>query len=625
MTSPYDIDQFIIRKNFLFTDMDSLIEAALQHPTGDAVEIAGSTPNHSLQHDEVTGVEIDAAKLAYDTAGPELQEAATIFHEGPEKHPERFMQAFRALVRVGAPMVNQAIQMTNSLSPEGPHLPLAFNAAGDVTPQWKNGISAPRDYANKQRGTKPAPKMMNGQVVTRLQSSRGYDEAWNRPYHEGLDILRERNGIKGKTRDSIRPGLFHRGAVTIQTYEDATRIIAAMRRAAEANPADPRGAAQQALFQDRSMKAHGPMNMAELDFGRHHPANIAATNQAFARQERRRTGRTGVHPDLEDSPIINHFFNSNSYYRNGKNAKANALLSEKYNVPAEEIGRGIAEIDQQSKESGKTFGSLFNDFLHELARKGNGGKDPDWVDVEPTPEPLTAQQPVTEGRPDERRVPAERPVTEGPQAQPPEWDPFNLDTYGGQPAAPPPPMEQPAPPPPRDESMDRARPAAPERHAQPAPEQPPRPPRGPPQRTPQQAVMAAPPAPQPMAQPERRGYVVSPLGRPVSELPAMQRLAYLLGQRSNLFGKSEDDAHLVREALEAVQIDIAKSEVPPRFMGMGLNVNSLSDVSMAANAVRVTPQDVVSIVHSRGDWDGIAKSFNVTVQDVQKVKVMFNG
>ena len=74
--------------------MDSLIEAALQHPTGDAVAIAGSTPNHSLQHEEVTGVEIDAAKIAYEW-GPELQEA-TIFHE-PQKHPERFMEAFRAL------------------------------------------------------------------------------------------------------------------------------------------------------------------------------------------------------------------------------------------------------------------------------------------------------------------------------------------------------------------------------------------------------------------------------------------------------------------------------------------------------------------------------------------------
>ena len=233
MPGRYDIDRFIIRKNFLFTDMDSLIEAALQHPTGDAVAIAGSTPNHSLQHEEVTGVEIDAAKIAYDMAGPELQEAATIFHEGPQKHPERFMEAFRALVRVGAPMVNNAIEMTNRL--KGHSLPPAFNAAGDVTPQWKNGISAPRDYASKQRGTKPAPKMLNGQVVTRLQSSRGYDEAWNRPYHEGLDVIRNDRGIKGKTRDSIRPGLFHRGAVTIQTFEDATRIIMAMRRAAEAS------------------------------------------------------------------------------------------------------------------------------------------------------------------------------------------------------------------------------------------------------------------------------------------------------------------------------------------------------------------------------------------------------
>ena len=105
----------------------------------------------------------------------------------------------------------------------------------------------------------------------------------------------------------------------------------------------------------------------------------------------------------------------------------------------------------------------------------------------------------------------------------------------------------------------------------------------------------------------------------------LDRLAEALGYGyESLLGKS-DGVDLVREALESVQIDIAKGEVSPRFMGMGLNVNSLSDISMAANAVRTTPQDVVSIVHSRGDWDSIAKSFNVHVSDVQKIKVMFNG
>lgn len=586
MPGRYDIDRFIIRKNFLFTDMDSLIEAALQHPTGDAVAIAGSTPNHSLQHEEVTGVEIDAAKIAYDMAGPELQEAATIFHEGPQKHPERFMEAFRALVRVGAPMVNNAIEMTNRL--KGHSLPPAFNAAGDVTPQWKNGISAPRDYASKQRGTKPAPKMLNGQVVTRLQSSRGYDEAWNRPYHEGLDVIRNDRGIKGKTRDSIRPGLFHRGAVTIQTFEDATRIIMAMRRAAEANPDDPRGAAQQALLQDRSMKAHGPMNMAELDFGRHHESNIDATNKEFARQDRMRAGRTGVHPELREDPMINHFFNSNSHYRRGTNTKANRKLAEKYGVPEEEVREGIIELDQKAKQSSEKFGALFNEFLHDLARRGNEGKDPDWVDVEPTPQPLTTEpqeQPQEEPQTQEQPQPPQAPHVPTTPPPPPERIPL------------PPPREPEAPPPPMDTAVTSARPA---------PSVPRRPP----------PVEVPPPPPQ-----QQQPYIVSPLGKPVDQLPPMQRLAYILGQRGGLFGKAD----LVREALEEVQIDIAKAEVPPRFMGMGLNVNSLSDISMAANAVRTTPQDVVSILHSRGDWDSIAKSFNVHVSDVQKIKVMFNG
>ena len=123
------------------------------------------------------------------------------------------------------------------------------------------------------------------------------------------------------------------------------------------------------------MKAHGPMNMAELDFGRHHESNIAATNKDFARQERMRTGRTGVHPDLRDDPMINYFFNSNPHYRRGTNIKANRKIAEKYGVPEEEVREGVIELDQKAKQSSEKFGALFNEFLHDLARRGNGGKD----------------------------------------------------------------------------------------------------------------------------------------------------------------------------------------------------------------------------------------------------------
>ena len=300
--------------------------------------------------------------------------------------------------------------------------------------------------------------------------------------------------------------------------------------------------------------------------------------------------------------MINHFFNSNSHYRRGTNTKANRKLAEKYGVPEEEVREGIIELDQKAKQSSEKFGALFNEFLHDLARRGNEGKDPDWVDVEPTPQPLTTEpqeQPQEEPQTQEQPQPTQ--AQPSPMSPPPE------------PTAPPPPREPEAPPPPMNTAVTSARPA---------PSVPRRPPDGDPRNLPFLRPREAPPVEAPPPPPQQQQpYIVSPLGKPVDQLPPMQRLAYILGQRGGLFGKAD----LVREALEEVQIDIAKAEVPPRFMGMGLNVNSLSDISMAANAVRTTPQDVVSILHSRGDWDSIAKSFNVHVSDVQKIKVMFNG
>lgn len=618
MTSPYDIDQFIIRKNYILTDLDSLIEAAIQSNNPLEMQTALSNSHHPLLHDDVTGVEIDAAKMAYDF-GVVGRDVAQIFHEGPTN--PRFMEAFQIMVKAGAPLINQAI---SRMAVMGKPLPKAFDQAGQVTPAWRMGVSARK----RMDGSIPMFDEQ-GRLVTSVQSSySNQPEAWNRPYREGLAEMRKLKGIGGKTRPTIRPGLFHRNSVNIQDGKMMARYFELIKDAISKNPGvDPREVAHNALKSDARFQVNSGLQHSDFNAGyaRYHEDNIDATNQAMESQERMENGADWINPELFGTKGFDAQGRIQNAYRKGTIGSFNQRFGEANGMSAEEAGEMLARVAQASAGQSGAYSRNLREALRQHHMKD--GVAPEWYKGPPASEPVTAQpqEPVTEGQPAERRVPAERPVTEGPQAQSPEWDPFNLDTYGGQPAAPPPPMEQPAPPPPRDESMDRARPATPERHAQPAPEQPPRPPRGPPQRTPQQAVMAAPPAPQPMAQPERRGYVVSPLGRPVSELPAMQRLAYLLGQRSNLFGKSEDDAHLVREALEAVQIDIAKSEVPPRFMGMGLNVNSLSDVSMAANAVRVTPQDVVSIVHSRGDWDGIAKSFNVTVQDVQKVKVMFNG
>ena len=596
MPGRYDIDRFTIQKNYVLTNLDTLIEAAIQAENPSQMQMALESDPHPLQHEDVTGVEIDAAKMAYDF-GLVDEATARIFHEGPQN--PKFMDAFRIMVKAGAPVINSAIQYQNTKQ-TGMSLPLAFDANGEVQHAWRSGVSAPRDCRKKT-----PTHDRNGRLVTRVVSSyNNRDEAWNRPYKEGLGILREVEGIpnaRQSVRDFIRPGIFHRNSVNIQGRDMTVRYFNTVKEALRKNPdADPREVAYQALMSDSRFKRNSGLQHSDFAHGRYHEDNLQSTLKDHAREERMLAGRTGVHPELRDTSMINHFFNSNSHYRRGTNTKANRKLAEKYGVPEEEVREGIIELDQKAKQSSEKFGALFNEFLHDLARRGNEGKDPDWVDVEPTPQPLTTEP---------QEQPQEEPQTQE-QPQPTQAQPgqrFSLDDIrgGGQeiaspppePTAPPPPREPEAPPPPMNTAVTSARPA---------PSVPRRPP----------PVEAPPPPPQ-----QQQPYIVSPLGKPVDQLPPMQRLAYILGQRGGLFGKAD----LVREALEEVQIDIAKAEVPPRFMGMGLNVNSLSDISMAANAVRTTPQDVVSILHSRGDWDSIAKSFNVHVSDVQTIKVMFNG
>ena len=83
-----------------------------------------------------------------------------------------------------------------------------------------------------------------------------------------------------------------------------------------------------------------------------------------------------------------------------------------------------------------------------------------------------------------------------------------------------------------------------------------------------------------------------------------------------------NDVKLVREALEKVQIQIAKSEV--RSNQSNLSIHSYTDVNTIATTMRRPPSDIVTIVESRGDWPSLAKSWGMKHSDVQKIKVMFN-
>ena len=597
MPGLYDIDRFIIQKNYVLTNLDTLIEAAIQAENPSQMQMALESDPHPLQHEDVTGVEIDAAKMAYDF-GLVDEATARIFHEGSQN--PQFMDAFRIMVKAGAPMINRAIQLQNT-NQTGTSIPLAFDSNGEVQHAWRSGVSAPRDY-RKQTPTHDR----NGRLVTRVVSSYNHrDEAWNRPYKEGLGMLRELEGIpnaRGSVRDYIRPGIFHRNSVNIQGRDMTVRYFNAIKDALRNNPdGDPREVAMQALMADSRFKRNSGMQNADFEHGRYSKENLRSTLQGQETQRRIEQGLTWINPELfenesvfRDGKMIHTAYRGTNKRFNEQFARANS--SEGQQMTAEEA----AEMLQNAKSGSGKYMENLSGLLQRWHMQD--GKAPEWYKGPPMGEPVSAEP---------QEQPQEEPQTQE-QPQPTQGPPSPMSPPT-EPITPPPPREPEAPPPPMNTAVTSARPA---------PSIPRRPPGGDPRNLPFLRPREAPPVevPPPSSQ-QQQPYIVSPLGKPVDQLPPMQRLAYILGQRGGLFGKAD----LVREALEEVQIDIAKADVPPRFMGMGLNVNSLSDISMAANAVRTTPQDVVSILHSRGDWDSIAKSFNVHVSDVQKIKVMFNG
>ena len=81
--------------------------------------------------------------------------------------------------------------------------------------------------------------------------------------------------------------------------------------------------------------------------------------------------------------------------------------------------------------------------------------------------------------------------------------------------------------------------------------------------------------------------------------------------------------------LENVQLDIAKKEliIPYQhqsLMKSSLSINSIADVTRVGNTMKRPNFDIITVFHSRGDWDNLAKSFDMTKTEVQMVKVIFN-
>ena len=218
------------------------------------------------------------------------------------------------------------------------------------------------------------------------------------------------------------------------------------------------------------------------------------------------------------------------------------------------------------------------------------GKPPEWSGDAIMPQGASISSPVDEQQPQmEERPPVQEaiatppPYPVRPDPKPPEMNPH---VAGAMPT----PVASPAPPPPQMQPQNRPQP-------------------------PMQPLNAY-PSTSPAVQNTGRGFLDN----------LMTRLGYAYESLFPSFGKADmSNEEALTEMLENVQLEIAKKEVVQTiFTKSHQSISSVADVSMIANRMNRPNSDIVSIYHSRGDWENVAKTFGMTHQEVQMVKVVFN-
>tara|TARA_R110002110_G_scaffold95085_4_gene245786 strand:- start:997 stop:2121 length:1125 start_codon:yes stop_codon:yes gene_type:complete len=103
-------------------------------------------------------------------------------------------------------------------------------------------------------------------------------------------------------------------------------------------------------------------------------------------------------------------------------------------------------------------------------------------------------------------------------------------------------------------------------------------------------------------------------------LPMQSRMA-------STFTRSDDPTMRILLAMEEVQLASARKDAEIRKhlpTKRDLSVENLSDVNLVANRLNLTSNDVIALYSAGGDWERVAKTFQVTPSVVGAVKVVFS-
>lgn len=631
------LDDFIIRKGYGIFNIDEFIEAMLSTNSVEEGYSALADSHHDLNHDNFAGVEADAVKLAARQGiGGLTQQDIEIINQGEAMNPQAWHQAFQKAVNAGAPIINEAISKTNEINRQKAaasgmpfrEIPLAFqkDMGNFVAVQaWRQPVLGPKNGQTHNE---------QGALITQYISAlTGRPEAYARPYAAGLQALRNEKypTLKLEASDEISPRILHGNSLYLKDHKLRNRFAMAVQGIKQQYPNLPieqlKGMAYMALKQlPEFNKFAGISHSDGLQYGVHSEEEMSnrVAEQQNTSAASKENAKKFLHPELLDEGFIRHLSGrADHYFHNGPTKEAiegfkqhhgwdEETTRRVYEEAAAMPGRGVAR-------------KLFNAIMNQEMRDG---KAPDWASGATVPSNMGVPSPV-----DEKPAAEEKPSM------------FDFPTPTGQPSgmqgtvAPKTPIqeatEQPLPYPIRPDPPEPPRNAH-VHGAVPAPVSNPPPP--PPPMQPRPAAQPAQPAQPPIAQ-NRPPPPMQPLNAYPSTPPAVQntgrgfldnlmtRLGYAYETLFPSFGKSEDlsDEGVLKEMLENVQLEIAKKEVVQTiFTKSSQSIHSVADVSMIAKKMNRPNSDIVSIYHSRGDWENVAKAFGMTHKEVQTVKVIFN-
>ena len=635
------LDTFLIRKGNGVFNIHDFIQAFLQANSVDNGYALLDNSHHDLNHEDFSGVEADAVKLAIER-GLVSEDIANIINAGPDpQKPQRWKFAFQQAINMGAEHINEAIGRTNQQrmleSQASGHryneIPVAFTKDLRnyvLNPVWKQGIAKTRsdtggDFFDEQ-----------GRLVTQwISKNTMQPESYTRPYHVGLDQIRNerggpQKGSRKKTSDEIRPGLLHTDTIYIRDRNMRFKLGQAVMDVKENNPNMPIEQLHQLALE--SLKGHGEFGIAG---GIRHTGGISYgrySDEALTQYAAEQIDEVGamaedptidykqfVHPDLRDSSFMR--YDSHSRYH-GKDAnnpmpgdrKTIQGLKDKHGWDDETVQRVFADAHSGNHKGSKQQRVLAAIHNQEMI----DGKPPTWVDQNAV---IPQGSQVT---PPQQKPREEKPAQQQP-AQPPAGDGRITPRRGS--TTPSGDNTQTA--------LDRARQLRPQEPSEPlgtevvastAPREPLAPspsieptavgaPTGQLNQAQRQPPMLNTYPPRNIPQPVsgRRGFMSNMLNR----------LGYGFESLFPNFAKSDDqdDVSAVKEMLENVQLEIAKQEIE---VIEKYSISSPTDIAMFSSTIGRPPSDVITVVHSRGDWKKLAKTFGMAHSDIQKIKVMFN-